>query len=189
MNLVFIYGPPASGKTTIGRILAHKTKYDFFYNHATTSAARAIFPDRHNPLYAEKYSDLLKELRLAGITAAVNANLSIIFTLAYSGDVDNNFVAKITRNVTKGGGKTHFVQLHAPDTTLSQRVNDPTRRRLGKVINPTHLATLLASRDLRAHVPYDDILHIDTSTCTPEQSAQTIIDQFHLLPQKPTSSD
>lgn len=182
MNLVFIYGPPASGKTTIGRILAHKTKYDFFYNHATTSAARAIFPDRHNPLYADQYSHLLKELRLAGIAAAVDANLSVIFTLAYSGSVDNDFVAKITQKVYEGGGTTHFVQLHAPDLVLSQRVNDPTRRRLGKIINPIDLTALLASRDLKAQVPYDNVLHIDTNEHTPEQSAQKIIDHFHLLP-------
>ena len=180
MRLIFIYGPPASGKTTIGRILAHKTKYDFFFNHATTSAARAIFPDRHNPLYVDKYSDLLKALRLDGITAAADANLDIIFTLAYSGDVDNDFVAAIVKAVADKGGKTHFVQLDTPDSVLTERANDPTRRRLGKVIDPIRLKELLASRDIRAQVPYDNVLRINTTTHSPEQSAQTIIDRFRL---------
>lgn len=181
MQLVFIYGPPASGKTTIGRILAHKTKYDFFFNHATTSAARAIFPDRHNPLYADKYSDLLKTLRLAGISAAADANLDIIFTLAYSGSVDDEFVAAIVKSVNSNEGVCHFVQLHTPDATLAERVNNPTRRRLGKVIDPDRLKKLLASRDMRAQVPYDNVLHIDTTQHSPEQSAQKIIDTFHLV--------
>lgn len=181
MRLVFIYGPPASGKTTIGRILAHQTKYDFFFNHATTSAARAIFPDRHNPLYADKYSDLLKALRLDGIAAAADANLDIIFTLAYSGSVDDVFVAAIVKTIKEHGGTTHFVQLDTPDAILFERVDDPTRRRLGKVINPDRLKELLTSRDMRAQVPYDGILHIDTTLHTPKQSARKIIDTFSLV--------
>lgn len=181
MRLVFIYGPPASGKTTIGRILAHKTKYDFFYNHATTSAARAIFPHRHDPRYADKYSNLLKELRLAGIRAAASADLDIIFTLAYSGKVDDTFVAEIVREVEQSNGQTHFVQLHANDAVLFERVHDTTRRRLGKIIDPAQLKAHLLSRDLRAQVPYDNVLHIDTMNHAPEQSAQIITDTFHLL--------
>lgn len=184
MRLIFIYGPPASGKTTIGRILAHKTKYDFFYNHATTSAARAIFPHRHDPQYTDRYSALLKELRLAGIRAAADADLDIIFTLAYSGTVDNDFVGAIVNEVAKRGSTTHFVQLHASDPVLFERVNDPTRRRLGKIINPAQLKTHLLSRDLRAQVPYDDVLYIDTADHTPEQSAQMIVDTFYLLSDK-----
>ncbi len=51
MKLIFIYGPPAVGKTTVGRELANITGYKFFYNHLTVPAAKAIFPDNHEPYH------------------------------------------------------------------------------------------------------------------------------------------
>ena len=181
MHLVFIYGPPAVGKTTIGREIARRTGYSFFFNHATVPAARAVFPHRHDPRYAEAYSDLLKALRYDGIKAAAETNTSIIFTLAYSGRVDDDFVTSIVDIVKRHGGTTDFIQLYAPDDTLYERVGRSDRALLEKVTDPEHLRELLRSRDLRARVPYDAVLHIDTTTISPATAAQKSINYFKLI--------
>lgn len=181
MKLIFIYGPPASGKTTVGREIAKRTGFSFFFNHATIPAARAVFPHRHDPRYEQAYSDLLKALRYDGIKAAAETDTDIIFTLAYSGAVDDEFVASLVTLVEGRGGQVHFIQLSAPDDTLFERVSRPDREALGKVTDPNHLRTLLNARDLRASVPYDTVLHIDTSVTPPVTAAARSIDHFSLI--------
>ncbi|HJP80791.1 MAG TPA: shikimate kinase [Candidatus Saccharimonadales bacterium] len=180
MRLVFIYGPPAVGKTTIGRIVSQTTGFSFFFNHATVPAARAVFPDHHNPRFKDAYSQLLKSFRLSGIAAAARQDVDIIFTLAYSGSVDDAFIKEIVNVVKDRGGSVYFVQLHAADEILFSRVHTKEREALLKITDPTRLAALLKERDLRASVPYDDILHIDTEHVAAEEAAQQIIETFRL---------
>lgn len=180
MKLIFIYGPPASGKTTVGRAIARRTGFSFFFNHATVPAARAVFPHRHDPRYEIAYSDLLKELRYAGIKAAVQADIDIIFTLAYSGSVDNAFIASIVNVVEDHGGTVQFIQLDAPDNVLFERVGHPDRELLGKVTDAGRLQDLLKTRDLRASVPYENVLHINTGDMPPLDAAMRSINHFAL---------
>lgn len=180
MRLLFIFGPPASGKMTVGREIMRRTGYSFFFNHVTVPAARAIFPKRHAPQYEEAYHDLLKDLRIAGIKAAVKSDLDTIFTLAYSGSVDDAFVRHIITIVTKKGGQVDFIQLQAPNETLYERVTDPNRTLLGKVDSQDRLKDLLSNRDLHASMPLDNVLKIDTTLSSPEESAATIIRAFGL---------
>lgn len=182
MNLVFLYGPPAVGKTTVGGELAKQTGYRFFYNHLTVPAAKAIFPDARGPLYDTRYTQLLNRLRLDGLQAAADAGLSTIFTLAYSGEVDNKFVSRIADTFTLKGGNVYFVELHAPADTLLQRVSNPQRAALGlgKMTDPAHLQEVLAGRDMYASVPYPDILKIDTGDVTASDAVQHIIRHWGL---------
>lgn len=43
MNLVVIYGPPASGKLTVAQELSAITGYKLFHNHLTVNAVAALF--------------------------------------------------------------------------------------------------------------------------------------------------
>lgn len=180
MKLLFIYGPPAVGKTTIGHLVAEKTGYSFFFNHATVPAARAVFPHWHQPEYADRYSDLLKELRKAGIKAAAEASLDTIFTLAYSGEVDILFVQQIIDIVERAYGEIHFVQLCAPNGTLLDRVGNPSRKKYDKMTDPVHLMKLLGDRDLHATIPGQHVLRIDTTRHPPREAAAIIISYFGL---------
>ena len=57
MNLIFIYGPPATGKLTIATELAALTGYTLFHNHPSLNLAREIFPD-----FDDKLLDLVHEI-------------------------------------------------------------------------------------------------------------------------------
>jgi hypothetical protein len=182
MKLIFIYGPPAVGKMTIGRILAEYTGYRFFFNHLTVPAAKALFPGASSVHEVESYYNLLKRLRIEGIKAAVEAGLDVIFTVAYSGQTDDEFVAEIKEIVMSGGGEVCFVQLSAPDSILMERVANTSRSELhlGKMTNPDHLQAALVSRDMRASVPYASILKMNTNELTAKQAAEHIAARFHL---------
>lgn len=186
MKLIFIYGPPAVGKTTVGGELAQLTGYRFFFNHLTVPAAKAIFPNDNMLNETEGYRSLLQKLRLDGIEAAANAGVDIIFTSAYSGQIDDAFVAKFVDIVTSHDGQVHFVQLHAPPDVLMQRVGYKSRQALhmAKMTSPEHLRQVLAARDMFTAVKYPHVLKLDTSQLQPEVAAQQIADHFNLLAAK-----
>jgi DNA polymerase III delta prime subunit len=184
MNLIFIYGPPAVGKTTVGRELARLTGYKFFYNHLTVPAAKALFPNSREPHPDPMYTRLLHALRLTSLEVAAAAHLDTIFTIAYSGEVDNPFVAEIVTAFEKNGGHVYFVELHASEEVLMQHVIGPSREALnmGKMTSPEHLQDLLETRDMFRTVPYPNVLKINTGKVKPHEAATQIIRQFNLTP-------
>jgi len=42
MRLIFIYGPPATGKLTVAKELAKLTKYKIFHNHLTVDLIGSV---------------------------------------------------------------------------------------------------------------------------------------------------
>jgi shikimate kinase len=182
MKLIFIYGPPAVGKTTVGGKLAELTGYRFFFNHLTVPAAKAIFPHANMLNESKDYRSLLIQLRLDSIAAAAKAGADIIFTAAYSGAIDDTFVADFVEIVTSHGGEVHFVQLSAPPEILKQRVGNPSRQELhlGKMTSPEHLQQVLEARDMYASVKYPEILKLDTVHLEPEAVAERIASRFRL---------
>lgn len=182
MNLVFLYGPPAAGKTTVGKLLAAQTGYRFFFNHLTVPAAKAIFPDSQHPHPDPRHTQLLHRLRLDCLTAAANAGFDTIFTLAYSGESDDVFVAQIADTFISKGGSVFFVELHAPADTLLQRVANADRSalHLGKVTEPAHLQAILAGQNVYASVNFPNILKLDTTQYTPAQAALEIMKHIAL---------
>lgn len=177
MKLIFIYGPPASGKYSIGRELAKLTGFKFFHNHLTVPAVDSILPDN-----TEKRSDLLKQIRLTILTKAAAEDIDTIFTLAYSGEVDDVSVEKIVKNIEKYNGKVCFVQLYAPKEELLKRIGNKSRKNLRLLNKPTskkHLLNLLKTRDHYASVQYKHLL-IDTTKSSVKESARQIAKHFRL---------
>ena len=133
MKLVFLYGPPAAGKTTVGHAVAERTGFRFFYNHLTIPVARAIFPRNQEPNVDRQGNELVQAIRLLCITAAAKEQTSLVFTLAYSGTVDNEWIAKVVQAVEAQNGEVCFVELHASADALKSRVADPSRQEIEKV--------------------------------------------------------
>jgi shikimate kinase len=175
VKLIFIYGPTAVGKYTVGHTLAELTGYKFFHNHLTVDVVRAIFDDEDI-----RRDKLLDTLRLDVIKVAARDNINTIFTLAYTSDVDPLFIANIIEAVTSQGGSIHFVRLNAPDTTLFERIGNESRRPLGKPTDPEHLRLKMTKCDVRAKIDYPARIELNTSKLTPQESARRIIEAFEL---------
>ncbi|HYF96609.1 MAG TPA: hypothetical protein VD947_01065 [Patescibacteria group bacterium] len=178
MKLIFIYGPPAAGKYTTGKELARITGFKFFHNHLTVPAVNSILPEN-----TEKRFDLLKQIRLIILSKAAEEGLDTIFTLAYSGAIDDKSVAQIVNNIEKYGGQVCFVQLYASKEKLLSRIGSKSRKnlRMGKFTTRKALLESLATRDHYAAVKYKNNLFIDTGKSSAKESAAQIAQHFRLI--------
>lgn len=176
MKLVFIYGPPSVGKFTTAKILSEMTGYKLFHNHLTVNVVDAIFADDN-----QVRSLLLQKLRFTMLEAAAQHGRDTIFTLAYSGAVDNEQIKRIVEAVEKYGGEVCFIQLYAPpEELLEHRVENQSRKDMGKISTQARLRQTFAERDVYAAVPFPNNLRIDNTTQSPEEVANQIVEQLKL---------
>lgn len=173
-HLVFIYGPHAAGKFTTAQQVAQRTGFHFFHNQLTVTPVTALFAS--GPVRSE----LQQHLRTVLLHAAAREGLRVVFTFAYSGAVDDAFVDRIAAAFTAADGTVDFVQLHAPASTLLERVSNASRVELGKMSDPRVLTRTLTERDLYATVKHDRNLRLDTSMRSAQQNADLIIDHYNL---------
>jgi hypothetical protein len=75
VQLVFLYGPPAVGKYTIGVELAARTGFRLFHNHLTVNLVSAVF-DRDSEVWLR----LLRGVRRDILTEAAHHRVSLIMT-------------------------------------------------------------------------------------------------------------
>jgi len=114
MKLIFIYGPPATGKLTVARELSKLTGYKIFHNHLTADLVSSFFP-----FGTKAYSDLVARIRLDLIeTAAKNKVRGVIFTFVYGietygGRMDDRFIKKSSIMLRSIVGKSCSLSLLA----------------------------------------------------------------------------
>lgn len=172
-TLVYLYGPPASGKLTIARRLATLTGFRLFDNHLSVDALRPVFDFKSPP-----FTEVLHRLRLDVFGTAIRSGTSLLFTnnSAWGGAGGRarfaQFADEAARTVADGGGRTLFVQLTAPAAVLETRVADASRQARGKLVDALRLRQLLAEHD--PSPLHDDDLTIDTAALTPESAAASI---------------
>lgn len=174
-TVVFLYGPPAAGKYTTGRALSELTGFGLFHNHLTVDAVRPVFPEE-----GEWRSRALQTLRHTMLSLAAEAGESIIFTLAYSGAVDDTQVARMVEGVEEHDGRVCFVRLHAPVEELLLRVESEGRRAMRKIHDRERLQARLRARDHFATVQHEPHLKLTTPDQTPEQAARLIVAYYDL---------
>lgn len=175
MTLVYLYGPPASGKLTVASLVTELTGLPLFHNHLTVNAIRPVFPFGTTP-----FMEVLHRLRLDVFQTAAREGASLIFTnnSAWSGQDGRArfeaFAAEAEHLVAAEGGRTLFVQLMAPLQVLEERVAHESRRQHGKLVDPARLRDQLLDFDLSPL--HSDDLVIDTSQADPDAAAHIIAD-------------
>ena len=173
MDFIVLYGPPASGKLTVGRELARMTGYALFHNHLVVDAVSAVFEFGSDP-----FVRLREELWLRVFQEAARANKSLIFTFAPERTVRPSFIPDAVRQVEALGGRVAFVELRCAERELEQRMENASRQEFGK------LASVALYRDLRdrGSLTYDGLpaphAIIDTESATAEESARSILAQL-----------
>jgi chloramphenicol 3-O-phosphotransferase len=175
MKLVFLHGPPAAGKLTIGRELAALTDFGLFHNHLTVDLVSSLF------LFGSEPFILLREqVWLAAFAEAVRNDVSLIFTFAPEHTVRERFVQETVDLVAAAGGQVIFVQLICSEEELDRRVEEASRKGLGKLSSVEEYRTL---RDAGAfqfpQLPNGLIL--DVTTLKPAESAQLIRDYIEAM--------
>jgi hypothetical protein len=168
MNLVFLHGPAASGKLTVGRELARITGYRLFHNHLVVDAVAAVFD-----FGSESFVRLREEMWLSMFREAAQKEVSLIFTFAPERTVRESFIAEAVAAVEQAGGRVLFVELVCTPAELDRRVEDESRAKYGK------LRSKPLFQELRASGAFDypklpSAITVDTGTLSPEEAAKLI---------------
>ena len=88
MTLLFVFGPPAVGKMTVGRAIADASDFRLFHNHATIEPLLDVF-DFESP----EFQTLMAEFRQRVLEEAASADVDLVFTLVWALDLPEDAVA------------------------------------------------------------------------------------------------
>ncbi len=180
MKLVFIYGPPASGKLTVAKELVNLTGFRLFDNHVSIQFVQSLFEFGTKPFWR-----LTDKYRTEMIEEAAKQGVDTIFTFVYGKKTDDPFVRRILRKVNAHGGKVHFVRLQCERDELEGRVYSKARKSLGKITSQQLLSDLFRRFELESKVPFQPSLTINTVTQSPRKAAKTIAQHYGLKQVKP----
>jgi hypothetical protein len=184
-TLVFIVGPPAVGKMTVGRALSDITGIPLFHNHLSIEAVLPVFG-----FGTEPYKRLVRDFRLNMFTEVAQSDLpGLIFTYVWAFDQpgDRAVVERLRAVFEERGGRTVFVELCADLETRLQR--NESEDRLAAKLSKRDVALsrerLLANErqyqlNSSGDFPFPDHLLIDNSEASPEEVASRIAERFGL---------
>lgn len=176
MKLIFIYGPPASGKLTIAKELSKITKYKIFHNHLTVDLVNSIFE-----FGTEIFWKIVSRYRLELIGVAAKENTKgLIFNYFYVKHEDDWFIKKVVKIVKKYGGEVCFVQIYCDKSELKKRVKHSSRKNYGKIKSIKLLSEVIKKHDSFSSVPYAKNFKIDNTKLSPGKAAKIIKDHYNL---------
>jgi tRNA uridine 5-carbamoylmethylation protein Kti12 len=179
MKLIFLYGPPASGKLTVAKEIKKITDYKLlyiFHNRSTRDSLESIFDKNTKAFY-----NLADKVRLDFIEAAARENISgLIFTFCYAKTLDDKFVKQVIKKAEKHKGEVCFIRLYCDKEKLFTRLKDSIRKRNGKLKNKKILEGLLKKYELFSDVPFKNNLSIDNSKLSAKKTAEKIKKHFKL---------
>ena len=173
MKVIFLYGPPASGKLTIAKKLAEKTGISLFHNHLTFDLAEVLYEPFTQPFY-----DYCADLRLDVFGDAKLAHQDLIFTFFYIPPDDDNFVNQIIH--IAGEDNVKFVKIEASSDTLLDRVENKDRAKYSKINSKDVLTRYLKENNWSESIEKTDSLIISTDNLTPDDAVQKIIEEYNL---------
>ena len=173
MKVIFLYGPPASGKLTIAKKLAEKTGISLFHNHLTFDLAEVL----HEP-FTKPFHDYCADLRLDVFGDAKLAHQDLIFTFFYISPDDDNFVNQIIH--IAGEDNVKFVKIEASSDTLLDRVENKDRAKYSKINSKSVLTRYLKENNWSESIEKTNSLIISTDNLTPDEAVQKIIEEYDL---------
>lgn len=170
MKLIFIYGPPATGKLTVAKELAKLTNFKIFHNHLTVDLVGSVLK-----FGTKTFFDLSSRFRMEMFEATAKENINgLIFTFCYAHPEDDKFVKDVKKRVKKYGGKVDFVQLYCEKAELRTRVKEASRENFDKIKTKKGLDVTLKKGDLFTPIPFVKSLQIDNTNVSAKQVAKKI---------------
>ena len=186
MAVVFLIGPPAVGKMTVGQALERRTGFTLFHNHVSIEMVAPYFS-----YGTPKGRRLVTQVRDAFFEAfAENTEASFIFTFVWAFDVpsERSYIEGIAEQFVKAGHDISWVELEADfqerlkrNLTENRLAHKPTKRDLDwsdqhiREVEETH-----RFNSAPGEMPYAHYLRLDTSQLTADDTAQRICVHFGL---------
>jgi hypothetical protein len=166
--LVFLHGPPGSGKLTVGRELQSMTGFRLFHNHLVVDSLTSVFEFGSRP-----FVELREQIWLSTFREAARNKISLVFTFVPENTVSPGFPAAAGSIVRSEGGRVLYVGLRCQETELERRLAEPSRRSFGKLSSVDRYREL---RDSGAFEfpPIRSDLDLDSASLSPRQAAQRV---------------
>lgn len=174
MDLIFIYGQPATGKLTIARQLEKNTNFKLFHNHLSVDLIKPIFP-----WGTPEFSDVNRKIRLMVFDSAAKSRKvkGMIFTFCFRPGKNDTFVKKVIKIIKKNGGKIHFIFLECDEKELFKRVKNKDRKKHTKVRSVKDL-----KKDMHhwGEISFVENIKIDNTKISPRKASQIIAEKCGL---------
>ena len=135
MTLLFVFGPPAVGKMTVGRAIADASDFRLFHNHHVIEPLLDVF-DFETPAF----QTLMGEFRQRVLEEAAAADVDLVFTLVWALELAED-AAAVRHHLTPfvdAGRRIALVELVADLDTRLQR--NQTELRLAEKKSKRNLA-------------------------------------------------
>lgn len=185
-TLVFVVGPGAVGKMTVGTELAARTGMKLFHNHHTIELVLRFFPFGGPP-----FTRLVGEFRRRIMEEVAASDLpGLIFTYVWAFDApqDQAEVDAYSAIFRSRGGAVFYVELQASQQVRLQRnetefrlAEKPSKRDLA--VSRQRLLSLDSGNQLDSRGRFDgreDYLRIDNTELSAADAAEEVIARFNL---------
>ncbi len=169
MDVLFLHGPAASGKYTIGSLLSTMLDLPLFHNHLIVDAVKVLFEFGSAPFIA-----LREAMWLSAFEAAAAAQRSFIFTFNPEATVDPDLIQRLVDVITSEDGRVLFVELACSDKAILERINSPGRAQFGKLLDPQLYTACKLSGAFEFPALPQPIIVVHTQAQAPIESAHNI---------------
>jgi hypothetical protein len=184
-TLVWICGPPAVGKMTVGMELSVITGFPLFHNHLSIEAVLPVFRYGSPP-----FNRLVSQFRDSVFVEVARSDLpGLIYTMVWAFDHpgDLKFVEKQKTIFEAHDGRLVFVELTADlETRVSRNASEPriSAKRSKQDVEASRQRLLENDEayqlDSRGTFPFADYLRIDNTHIAPRAVAERIAGHFSL---------
>lgn len=124
VTLLFVFGPPAVGKMTVGREIADASDFRLFHNHHVIEPLLDVFE-----FETPQFQTLMSEFRQRVLEEAATADIDLVFTLVWALDLPED-AAAMRRHLApfvEAGRRIVMVELYADLETRLDRNRTPYR--------------------------------------------------------------
>jgi hypothetical protein len=185
-TLMYLVGPPAVGKMTVGQEIAARTGMRLFHNHMTIELVLQFFEFGSPP-----FGRLVEDFRQRLMEEVAGSDLrGVIFTFVWAFDLPSELEAleRYARPFRQRGGRVLFVELQADQAerllrneSATRLAENPSKRDLAA--SRRNLLELDDQHRLSSHGEFDnraDYLRIDNTHVSAEHVAERVVEHFGL---------
>jgi hypothetical protein len=169
MQVIFIYGPAASGKHTIGSLLSGLIGLPLFHNHLAVDTALSLFE-----FGTQGFKNVRASIWRTAFQEAARSSRSFIFTFHPESSVEPGLIAELVDLIETAGGTVLFVELVCAPEAILERLGSPSREKFRKLTDPNLYRQLEEQGAFRFPPLPKPLVCINTNELTPAAAANHI---------------